>query len=89
MIPLSLAAIAEITGATADQVPDPAVTVTGPVVIDSRESGPGALFAAPRGPPGPRPSWPAARRASPPSSFPTFPPRSGGSRGMWSTRCPA
>ncbi len=46
MIPLSLAAIAEITGATLDGVPDPAALVTGPVVIDSRLAGPGALFAA-------------------------------------------
>ncbi len=46
MIALSLAAIAEITGARLDHVPDPAVTVTGPVVIDSRTAGPGALFAA-------------------------------------------
>jgi UDP-N-acetylmuramoyl-tripeptide--D-alanyl-D-alanine ligase len=46
VIPLSLAAIAGITGAALDQVPDPAATVTGPVVIDSRASAPGALFAA-------------------------------------------
>jgi UDP-N-acetylmuramoyl-tripeptide--D-alanyl-D-alanine ligase len=46
VIPLSLAAIAEITGGRLDQVPDPGVTVTGPVVIDSRTAGPGALFAA-------------------------------------------
>ena len=46
MIPFSLAAIAEITGATLDRVPDPGTLVTGPVVIDSRESAPGALFAA-------------------------------------------
>lgn len=46
MIPLSLAAIAEVTGATLDEVPDPAAVVTGPVVIDSRQSVPGALFAA-------------------------------------------
>jgi UDP-N-acetylmuramoyl-tripeptide--D-alanyl-D-alanine ligase len=46
VIPLSLAAIAEITGAALDRVPDPAALVTGPVVIDSRESVPGALFAA-------------------------------------------
>ena len=46
MIPLPLAAIAEITGAGLDRVPDPAAVVTGPVVIDSRESAPGALFAA-------------------------------------------
>jgi UDP-N-acetylmuramoyl-tripeptide--D-alanyl-D-alanine ligase len=46
VIPLPLAAIAEITGAGLDQVPDPSALVTGPVVIDSRESAPGALFAA-------------------------------------------
>jgi len=46
VIPLSLAAIAGITGAALDQVPDPAAVVTGPVVIDSRESAPGALFVA-------------------------------------------
>jgi UDP-N-acetylmuramoyl-tripeptide--D-alanyl-D-alanine ligase len=46
MIPLSLAAIAEITGARLDSVPDPGVIVSGPVVIDSRSAGPGALFAA-------------------------------------------
>jgi UDP-N-acetylmuramoyl-tripeptide--D-alanyl-D-alanine ligase len=46
VIPLSLAAIAEITGAALDRVPDPAALVTGPVVIDSQESAPGALFAA-------------------------------------------
>jgi UDP-N-acetylmuramoyl-tripeptide--D-alanyl-D-alanine ligase len=46
VIPLSLAAIAEITGARLDQVPDPQVTVSGPVVIDSRKAGPGGLFVA-------------------------------------------
>jgi UDP-N-acetylmuramoyl-tripeptide--D-alanyl-D-alanine ligase len=46
VIPLSLAATAGITGAALDQVPDPAAMVTGPVVIDSRASAPGALFAA-------------------------------------------
>ena len=46
MIPLSLARIAGITGATLDQAPDPHALVTGPVVIDSREARPGALFAA-------------------------------------------
>jgi UDP-N-acetylmuramoyl-tripeptide--D-alanyl-D-alanine ligase len=46
VIPLSLAAVAGITGAALDQVPDPAAAVTGPVVIDSRASAPGALFAA-------------------------------------------
>ena len=46
MIPLSLAQIAEITGATFDRAPDPHALVTGPVVIDSREAKPGGLFAA-------------------------------------------
>ena len=46
MIPLSLAQIAGITGAALDQVPDPQALVRGPVVIDSREAAPGALFAA-------------------------------------------
>ncbi|HTS98440.1 MAG TPA: UDP-N-acetylmuramoyl-tripeptide--D-alanyl-D-alanine ligase [Streptosporangiaceae bacterium] len=46
MIPLSVAQIAGITGARADLVADPAALVTGPVVIDSREAGPGSLFAA-------------------------------------------
>jgi len=46
VIPLSLAQIAGITGATLDHAPDPHALVTGPVVIDSREARPGALFAA-------------------------------------------
>ena len=46
VIPLSLAQIAEITGATLDRAPDPHALVTGPVVIDSREAKPGGLFAA-------------------------------------------
>ena len=46
MIPLSLAAIAEITGARLDHVADPGAIVAGSVVIDSRSAGPGALFAA-------------------------------------------
>jgi UDP-N-acetylmuramoyl-tripeptide--D-alanyl-D-alanine ligase len=46
VIPLSLAQIAEITGATLDRAPEPHVLVTGPVVIDSREAKPGGLFAA-------------------------------------------
>jgi UDP-N-acetylmuramoyl-tripeptide--D-alanyl-D-alanine ligase len=46
VIPLSLAQIAQITGATLDQVPDPGAVVGGPVVIDSRAAAPGALFAA-------------------------------------------
>jgi UDP-N-acetylmuramoyl-tripeptide--D-alanyl-D-alanine ligase len=46
VIPLSLAQLAEITGAALDAVPDPGAVVTGPVLIDSREAAPGALFAA-------------------------------------------
>jgi len=46
VIPLSIEQIAQITGANLDSVPDPAAIVTGPAVIDSREAGPGALFAA-------------------------------------------
>ena len=46
MIPLSLGAIADITGGTLGQGADPAAVVTGPVVIDSRGAVPGALFAA-------------------------------------------
>jgi UDP-N-acetylmuramoyl-tripeptide--D-alanyl-D-alanine ligase len=45
VIPLSLAAIAEITGARPHRVADPAAEVDA-VVIDSRAAGPGALFAA-------------------------------------------
>jgi UDP-N-acetylmuramoyl-tripeptide--D-alanyl-D-alanine ligase len=46
VIPLSVAQIAGATGAQLADVPDPAALVTGPVVIDSREAGPGSLFAA-------------------------------------------
>jgi UDP-N-acetylmuramoyl-tripeptide--D-alanyl-D-alanine ligase len=51
VIPLSLGAIAQITGARltaagSGQDPDPATPVTGPVIIDSRAAAPGALFAA-------------------------------------------
>jgi UDP-N-acetylmuramoyl-tripeptide--D-alanyl-D-alanine ligase len=46
VIPLSLAEIASATGAVLADVPDQAALVTGPVVIDSREAGPGGLFAA-------------------------------------------
>jgi UDP-N-acetylmuramoyl-tripeptide--D-alanyl-D-alanine ligase len=46
MIPLSVAQIAEITGARPDLVADPGATVTGPVIIDSRQARPGSLFAA-------------------------------------------
>ncbi|TDC55133.1 UDP-N-acetylmuramoyl-tripeptide--D-alanyl-D-alanine ligase [Actinomadura sp. KC345] len=47
MIPLPLSTIAEITGGTVHGPPD--AVVSGPVVIDSREAGPGALFAALKG----------------------------------------
>ncbi|MFD5415874.1 UDP-N-acetylmuramoyl-tripeptide--D-alanyl-D-alanine ligase [Streptomyces nojiriensis] len=46
MIALSLAEIADITGGRPHDIPDPSVRVTGPVVYDSREVGPGSLFAA-------------------------------------------
>jgi UDP-N-acetylmuramoyl-tripeptide--D-alanyl-D-alanine ligase len=46
VIPLSLAQIARITGATLDAVPDAGALAGGPVVIDSREVQPGSLFAA-------------------------------------------
>ena len=46
MIPLSVAQISEITGARPDLITDHNGTVTGPVVIDSRQAGPGSLFAA-------------------------------------------
>jgi UDP-N-acetylmuramoyl-tripeptide--D-alanyl-D-alanine ligase len=46
VITLSIEQIAQITGANLDSVPDPAAVVAGPVVIDSRQAVPGALFAA-------------------------------------------
>ena len=46
MIPLSITEIAQITAAALDGVHDPAAVVAGPVVIDSRDAVPGALFAA-------------------------------------------
>jgi UDP-N-acetylmuramoyl-tripeptide--D-alanyl-D-alanine ligase len=46
VIPLSVAEVAAATGAQLADVPDAGVLVTGPVVIDSREAGPGSLFAA-------------------------------------------
>jgi UDP-N-acetylmuramoyl-tripeptide--D-alanyl-D-alanine ligase len=46
VIPLSVAQVAEATGAVLADVSDPAALVTGPVVIDSREAAPGGLFAA-------------------------------------------
>jgi UDP-N-acetylmuramoyl-tripeptide--D-alanyl-D-alanine ligase len=49
VIPLSITQIAQITGAELDSEPDPLAVVTGPVVIDSRQAVPGALFAALRG----------------------------------------
>lgn len=46
MIALTLAEVAQAVGGSTHDIPDPSVRVTGPVVIDSREAGPGALFAA-------------------------------------------
>lgn len=46
MIALTLAEIAEIVGGQSYDIPDPAVTVSGPVVIDSREVQQGSLFVA-------------------------------------------
>ncbi|MFD1831999.1 MULTISPECIES: UDP-N-acetylmuramoyl-tripeptide--D-alanyl-D-alanine ligase [Streptomyces] len=46
MIPLTLAEIAEAVSGRPHDIPDPDVTVTGPVVRDSREVVPGALFVA-------------------------------------------
>jgi UDP-N-acetylmuramoyl-tripeptide--D-alanyl-D-alanine ligase len=45
VIPMSLAAVARVTGAAPDLVADPGA-VADSVVIDSRKAGPGALFAA-------------------------------------------
>jgi UDP-N-acetylmuramoyl-tripeptide--D-alanyl-D-alanine ligase len=46
VIALPIAEIAAITGGTPRGAGDPAAVVTGPVVIDSRQATPGALFAA-------------------------------------------
>jgi UDP-N-acetylmuramoyl-tripeptide--D-alanyl-D-alanine ligase len=46
VIPLSVAQVAGLTGAALADVRDPAVMVTGPVVIDSRQVQPGSLFVA-------------------------------------------
>ncbi|HEV2373936.1 MAG TPA: UDP-N-acetylmuramoyl-tripeptide--D-alanyl-D-alanine ligase [Streptosporangiaceae bacterium] len=46
MIPLTVAEVARATGARMDCVSDPAALVTGPVVVDSRQAGAGALFVA-------------------------------------------
>ncbi|WP_283133585.1 UDP-N-acetylmuramoyl-tripeptide--D-alanyl-D-alanine ligase [Rhizohabitans arisaemae] len=49
MIPLTLGRIVEITSGALAGTADPHATVTGPVVIDSREAAPGTLFAAIKG----------------------------------------
>ena len=49
MIALTLAEIAAATGGELVDAPDPGAVVTGPVVVDSRSSTPGALFVAVRG----------------------------------------
>ncbi|WP_217143150.1 UDP-N-acetylmuramoyl-tripeptide--D-alanyl-D-alanine ligase [Streptomyces sp. AC627_RSS907] len=46
MIALSLAEIAEVVGGRMHDIPDASAQVTGPVVRDSREAGPGCLFVA-------------------------------------------
>jgi UDP-N-acetylmuramoyl-tripeptide--D-alanyl-D-alanine ligase len=46
MITLTLSEIASITGGTLHDAPDPALLVTGVPVCDSRQAGPGSLFAA-------------------------------------------
>ncbi|WP_447036851.1 UDP-N-acetylmuramoyl-tripeptide--D-alanyl-D-alanine ligase [Streptomyces sp. DSM 118878] len=46
MIALSLAEIATVVGGQTYDIPDPATSVTGPVVRDSREVAPGSLFVA-------------------------------------------
>ncbi|MEU8888145.1 UDP-N-acetylmuramoyl-tripeptide--D-alanyl-D-alanine ligase [Streptomyces sp. NPDC048442] len=46
MIALSLAEIADLVSGQPHDIPDSEVTVTGPVVIDSRQVRPGSLFAA-------------------------------------------
>ncbi len=46
MIPFTVGQIADLTGAALDAVPDSGAVVRGPVIIDSRQAVPGALFAA-------------------------------------------
>ncbi|WP_329179773.1 UDP-N-acetylmuramoyl-tripeptide--D-alanyl-D-alanine ligase [Streptomyces sp. NBC_01477] len=46
MIPLSLAEVARAVGGSTHDIPDDSLLVTGPVVRDSREVVPGALFVA-------------------------------------------
>ncbi|WP_037599482.1 UDP-N-acetylmuramoyl-tripeptide--D-alanyl-D-alanine ligase [Streptacidiphilus rugosus] len=43
---MSLGELAEVVDGRLDHVPDPAVAVTGPLVVDSRKAAPGALFLA-------------------------------------------
>ncbi|GII90318.1 UDP-N-acetylmuramoyl-tripeptide--D-alanyl-D-alanine ligase [Sinosporangium siamense] len=49
MIPLPLARIAEVTSGALAGMADPRAIAGGPVVIDSREAGPGSLFVAIKG----------------------------------------
>jgi UDP-N-acetylmuramoyl-tripeptide--D-alanyl-D-alanine ligase len=46
VIPLTLAEVAHVVGGSTHDIPDSAVRVTGPVVRDSRDVVPGALFVA-------------------------------------------
>ncbi|WP_327291581.1 UDP-N-acetylmuramoyl-tripeptide--D-alanyl-D-alanine ligase [Streptomyces sp. NBC_01198] len=46
MIPLSLAEVARAVGGSTHDIPDDSLMVTGPVIRDSREAVPGALFVA-------------------------------------------
>jgi UDP-N-acetylmuramoyl-tripeptide--D-alanyl-D-alanine ligase len=46
VIPLPIGEVARITGGVLDGVADQAAIVTGPVIIDSRQAEPGALFVA-------------------------------------------
>ncbi|MDJ0341084.1 UDP-N-acetylmuramoyl-tripeptide--D-alanyl-D-alanine ligase [Streptomyces sp. H10-C2] len=46
MIPLTLAEVADAVSGRMHDIPEPGTRVTGPVVIDSRDVVPGALFAA-------------------------------------------
>ncbi|RJK96823.1 UDP-N-acetylmuramoyl-tripeptide--D-alanyl-D-alanine ligase [Vallicoccus soli] len=46
MIPLTLAEVAAATGGALHDAPDPGARVLGPVVVDSRQVAPGALFVA-------------------------------------------
>jgi UDP-N-acetylmuramoyl-tripeptide--D-alanyl-D-alanine ligase len=46
VIALTLAEVAQAVGGTTHDIPDPAQTISGPVVSDSRDVRPGSLFAA-------------------------------------------